>query len=82
MGYLQHNYRGRLKSLYVINTPSSIFIPWQIAKAFLEEHTVKKIQFFKKDTAPPLFEHTHPDQVEEKFGGKAKNMTDFWYVKN
>jgi hypothetical protein len=78
LGFLQQNYRGRLKSLYIINTPGTIFVPWQIAKGFLEEHTVKKIQFIKKDTPEPLFQHANRDQVEEKFGGTARNLTVFW----
>jgi len=78
LGFLQHNYRGRLKSLYIINTPGTIYVPWQIAKGFLEEHTVKKIQFFKKEIPEPLFEHANRDQVEEKFGGTAKNQTIYW----
>jgi len=78
LGFLQHNYRGRLKSLYVVNTPGSIYIPWQMIKGFLEEHTVRKIQFFKKDIPEPLFEHANREQVEQKFGGTAKNLTAFW----
>jgi len=43
LGFLSHSYRGRLKTLYILNTPTSIWIPWNIAKGFLEENTIKKI---------------------------------------
>ena len=62
----------------IINTPSSIYIPWAIAKSFLDEVTVKKIQFFPTGTPKTLFDYTHQDQVELKFGGTAKNLTEFW----
>ena len=32
---------------YVVNTPSSIYIPWNIVKGFLTENTINKISFFK-----------------------------------
>ncbi len=60
MGYLSNNYRSRLYKMYILNTPSSIFIPWNIAKTLLEENTVKKINFFKNNHPEPLFEHVNP----------------------
>eukprot|EP01017_Pseudomicrothorax_dubius_P028170 TRINITY_DN3329_c0_g1_i8.p1 TRINITY_DN3329_c0_g1~~TRINITY_DN3329_c0_g1_i8.p1 ORF type:complete len:387 (+),score=132.01 TRINITY_DN3329_c0_g1_i8:127-1287(+) len=77
-GYLQNNYRSRLFRMYVMNTPFSIYVPWSIAKSFLEENTVKKINFIKSPKAPQMWEHINPDQVEEKFDGKAPNLTTFW----
>ena len=62
----------------IINTPSSIYIPWAIVKGFLDEVTVKKIQFFKTGIPKTLFDFTNKEQVEEKFGGTAKNLTKFW----
>jgi len=75
---LQQNFRGRLYTMYIVNTPSSIYLPWQLAKKFMEETTTKKIQFVKKQTPDFLFTYTRSDQVEEKYGGTAKNITTFW----
>jgi len=78
LGYLQHNYRGRLYVMYIVNTPSTIYIPWKIAKKFIEESTVNKIFFHKKQTPDPLYAHTNKDQVEQKYGGTAPNIDKFW----
>jgi hypothetical protein len=64
MGYLSSNYRSRLFTMYIINSPRSIFMPWTIAKGFLEENTVKKIQIIKDANLAPLFTHTNKSQVE------------------
>jgi len=78
LGYLQHNYRGRLHSMYIVNTPTTIYIPFQMAKKFLEESTVNKIQFIKKQIPEPMFLHVNKEQVEEKYGGTAKNIEKYW----
>jgi len=78
LGYLQHNYRGRLTVMYIINAPTTVYIPWQMAKKFLEEVTVKKIQFYKTQIPEPLFEHTNREQVEKKYGGTAPDLKTFW----
>jgi len=91
ISYLQHNYRGRLSVMYIVNAPSSIYIPWQMAKKFMEESTAKKMQFIKKQVPEGLKEHAHTEQIEVKYGGSADNVTQFWppkfpsnkyYVKN
>lgn len=63
----------------IVNTPSSIFIPWAIVKGFLDDVTVKKIQFFKTSVPNTLFNLANPEQVEEKYGGTAKNLKTFWF---
>jgi len=78
LGFLQNNYRGRLTVMYNVNTPTFITIPWKMAKAFLEESTVKKINFIKKQVPEPLFQLARREQVEEKYGGTAPNLTKFW----
>ena len=80
MGFLQNTYRGHLYVLYIIKTPSSIFIPWKMVKGLLEETTVKKINFFDDGNPIGLWTHTNKEQVEEKFGGSARNLTSFWYT--
>lgn len=59
MGYLSNNYRSRMFACYVLNTPSSIFIPWNIIKGFLEETTIKKISFYKDSNPTPVFNHAN-----------------------
>lgn len=61
MGYLSSNYRSRMFATYVVNTPSSIYIPFSIIKGFLEENTIKKISFYNNGHPAPLFTHCNPD---------------------
>jgi len=59
MGYLSSNYRSRMFATYVVNTPSSIYIPYKIVKGFLEEATIRKISFYSDSNPKPLFKHAH-----------------------
>jgi len=56
---------------YVVNTPSSIFIPYRIIKGFLEESTIRKISFFSNGEPKPLFKHCNPSQIEHTYHGTA-----------
>ena len=79
LGFLQSAYRSRLYRLYILNAPGSIAIPWKVAKAFLEQHTVDKIKIFKKSTTKNLWEHFNPNQIEQKFGGNVPDLeSNFW----
>ena len=81
MGFLKNTYRGHLYVLYIIKTPSSIFIPWKIAKGLLDETIIKKINFVDDGNPIGLWNFTNKEQVEEKFGGSAKNLTTYWFIK-
>ena len=59
-----------------MNTPSSIYVPWQAVKIFLEDCTVDKINFIKGNKADKMFEHINQAQIEERFSGSATNKTD------
>jgi len=66
--------------MYLINASPTIYIPWSIIKTFLDGDTATKVQFYKNQTPSNLFKHTHPSQVEEKFGGTAENTSGSWYI--
>ena len=78
ISYLQNNYRGHLWAMHVVNSPNSIMIPWTIVKGFLDENTVKKIQFSKTNVSKGLFQIANPEQLEKKYGGTAPNLEIFW----
>lgn len=64
---------------YVVNTPSSIFIPYRIIKGFLEETTIKKISFYSDSIPKPLLTHANPSQIEYKYSGSAPTkLNSFW----
>lgn len=65
---------------YVLNTPASIFIPYKIVKGFLEESTIKKINFYNNGNPIKLFTHCHPSQIEQVYHGTAPTLANnFWY---
>jgi len=78
LSFLQYNYRGRLYKMYIVNAPTSVYIPWQMVKKFLQEATVQKIQFLNKQIPAALATHANSEQVEQKYGGTAPNLVKFW----
>jgi len=81
MNTMYNNYRGRLLQSYIINAPNSIMIPWNMFKGFLDENTIKKITFYKGSVPTELFSHCSRMQIENKYGGLAKDRPSrtFWY---
>jgi len=77
-GYLQNNYRARMHKSYIVNAPFMVQATWTMVKPFLEETTIEKISLSSGNSSADMFKHVNPAQVEEKFGGKAKNLTSYW----
>lgn len=49
MNCLRQNYPGRVKRVYLLNTPTSFLFFWSILKPFIGTDTRKKIQFVSND---------------------------------
>jgi hypothetical protein len=49
MNVLRQNYPGRVKRVYLLNTPSSFLFFWSILKPFIGTDTRKKIQFVSNE---------------------------------
>lgn len=78
---LQDNYRLRLHKLHVVNVPASLYVTWRILKKkFLNDVTIQKTKIYKGNVPTKLLEVTHPEQIEQKYGGLAKNATQYWYL--
>lgn len=75
---LQQNYRCRLAHNFVINAPTSVTIVWAIIKKFIDRDTVERISITGKHSDPNLLQLFNPLQVEERYGGAAPNLTQFW----
>lgn len=78
MHILQANYRCRLGVNYIVNPPKSVCMLWACIKPFLDEITIEKIKISKAPYSSDLLAHCNPHQIEEKYGGKAKNLSVFW----
>lgn len=75
---LQCNYKCRLAINYIVNPPKSIWVLWSCIKPFLDDVTIDKIKIANSSYSPEMLSMFNPLQVEEKYGGKGKNLEDYW----
>ncbi|XP_047358427.1 SEC14-like protein 2 isoform X3 [Vespa velutina] len=70
------NYPEILKMCYIINAPKMFSFAFSVAKRFLNEYTLSKIQIFKADPTkwkPAILELVPTDQMPAHFGGTLKD---------
>lgn len=75
---LQDVFKCRLAYSAMINVPKSIYFIYSFLKPFLDPVTIDKISISKENIAVNIISHFNPYQVEERYGGKAPNLTVFW----
>ncbi len=75
---MQNNYRARLYKGYIVNAPWTFSAVWIAVKNFIEESTASKISVVSGSTDPKMKTHINLEQLEQKYGGEADNVTDFW----
>lgn len=51
---------------------------YSVIKMILKETTTRKFVLTDRNTCEELIEGFHPSQLEEKFGGDASNVYEFW----
>lgn len=77
--YLRENYKGRLSKLYLINVPPCLYVLYEgIKKKLTNDPLVKKAQIYKGPIPIDLLKSTNKEQLQEKHGGAAKNLTQYW----
>ncbi len=75
---LQNNYRARLYKQYILNTPMLVKGIWSMAKGFLEEFTVAKINVLGGDFGE-MHKQIGKPQLEKAKGGLCDDITaDFF----
>jgi len=79
LNFLQNNFRSRLYKMYIMNSPTSLYFSWKMIKPLLEETTTAKINFSKDSTNADMWKHINKSQVEERFGGNAKNIENTYW---
>lgn len=75
---LQNNYRARLYKQYILNTPFLVKATWAIAKCFLEDFTVAKINILGSDYNA-LYEQVDKSQLEKRLGGSCDNIEEDFF---
>ena len=78
LNMLQANYRCRLGMGYIINPPKSFSFIWSVAKPFMDASVIAKTRVSKGSTPHEMLQICSPHQVEEKYGGRAPNLTEYW----
>lgn len=75
---MQNNYRARLYKGYIVNAPWTFTAVWTAVKTFIEESTATKISVTSSNTDAKMKTHINSEQLEQKYGGEAENLTSFW----
>lgn len=78
MGVLTDYYRCRLGCNYVVNPSKTVYYTWTCLKPFLDDVLIEKVKILNKGIPDEIFSHCNPYQVEEKYGGKSKNIEVYW----
>ena len=78
MGVLADYYRCRLGCNYIVNPSKTVYYLWTLVKPFLDEVVIDKMKILNKAQPDEIFSHCSRYQVEEKYGGRAPNVTQFW----
>lgn len=71
---IQQNYVCRLAFGYVLYPNKA----WTELKEILSQHTLKKFSTIRDITTNPMLRHFTPTQLEQKYGGSAADLTEFW----
>ena len=75
---IQSNYRCRLFVMYILNLSFFLRTIWGVVRLMIDPITQKKIQIVQPG-AKEMFQFIHPSQIEQRFGGKAKNMESYYF---
>jgi len=75
---LQTGFPGRLAANYILNSPDNITQTWAIVRQFLRKDTAEKHFTTKKNFSRKMLTHFSPLQVPKRYGGKARDPTNFW----
>eukprot|EP00347_Sterkiella_histriomuscorum_P013314 403365191 len=73
MKAIQSQYRCAVVKIFMVNVSKSFQFIWKAVKKFMQKHTRQKMKITDKNTCKELLELYHPDQIEQKYGGKAPN---------
>lgn len=75
---LQDNFRCRMVTNYVVNSPRMVDWGWKVVKNFINPHTVNKVRIRRGIPREEMQTHINPSQLEAKYGGTAPDTTVYW----
>lgn len=74
----QQHMKSRITKFFLLHVTWGIRTIYAIVSPFLEKRTKEKITMKKGGINDDMFEMAHPSQIEEKYGGDAENVTQYW----
>ncbi|CAD8114211.1 unnamed protein product [Paramecium sonneborni] len=74
---LKSNFPCYLEKMFIIQPQTSIQVTWQIVEQFIPYNSRHKIEFISNDFSL-MFNYINPKQLEQRHGGRAQNIYDFW----
>lgn len=64
LGYITQVMKGRARTIYVLNAPSTFSAIWKVVTYFIDETTARKVQVTSGATSDELISLVHPEQLE------------------
>jgi len=74
----QENLKSRVSKFYIFNVTWGIRTIYSLLSPFLDQKVKEKFVMKKGEYDESLFELAHPSQIEQKYGGEAENVTQYW----
>jgi hypothetical protein len=74
----QENYLYRLAYQFILNTPKSMNMIWNILQHFLSKITCQKTYLSSDPKSSQLLNIVEASQLEAKYGGSCPNIKEFW----
>lgn len=74
----QDNLKSRVSFFYYINVTFGLRAMWTLIKPFLDKRIKNKTTLISGQVDNNFLATAHPSQIEEKYGGEAPNVTQYW----
>lgn len=78
MAEAQEHLKSRIRMFFYFNVTFGLRAIWTMVSPFLDKIIKHKTCMKGGATDDMLFDLAHPSQIEEKFGGEAPNVSQFW----
>ena len=74
----QDNLKSRVSFFYYVNVTWGLRATWTLIKPFLDKRIKNKTTMIGGQIDSNFLACAHPSQIEEKYGGEAPDVTQYW----
>jgi hypothetical protein len=75
---MQAHLKCRGRAIVALKVTWALRAIWSVVSPFVDDRIKKKVTMTKEPTHPILTELIHPKQLEQKFGGDAEDIIEYW----